>query len=162
MGTEEYVPFPCPYSPVQARTPAIHERARCFLKFIWPPFWALCSGTRITSESRGNLDGRLCHTQSNQGASQFIINTQRLITESKRFFGPILCLAAAYATFACLCFTTLLILTWHWGQTTPSRVSYISGVLVVATFGLAPAWFCGCFVWLGWQWFRAPALPTKK
>jgi hypothetical protein len=81
------------------------------------------------------------------------MNTRILVTEGKRFFGPLLCLVAGYATFACLRFTTLLILTWHWGLTTPPSVSYISGGLV-AIIGLASAWLCGTFVWLGWQWFR--------
>ena len=90
------------------------------------------------------------------------MNTQILISESKRFFGPLLCVAAGYATFACLRFTTLLIFTWHWGLTTPLRDSYISGVLLVISIGLAPAWLCGCFSWLGWRWFRIPVLRTKR
>jgi hypothetical protein len=76
------------------------------------------------------------------------MNTHTLIIQGKRFFGPLFCLAAGYATFACLRFTVLLIVHWHWGVTTPPSVSYISGGLVV-TVALASAWLCGTFVWVG-------------
>jgi hypothetical protein len=87
------------------------------------------------------------------------MNTQTVITESKRFVGPLLCLAGGYATLACLRFTLHVILDWDWGVTTPPRVSYISGGLVIV-MGLAAALSCSGFVLLGWQWFRARASKT--
>jgi len=83
------------------------------------------------------------------------MNRHIFITEGKRFLGPLLCLVAGYATLACLRFTTVVILTWHWEHTTPPTVSYVSGSLVVMV-ALASAWLCGIFVWLGWRWFRVP------
>jgi hypothetical protein len=85
------------------------------------------------------------------------MNRTKLVTTTKRFFGPIICI---YFSWLFLHWTNVVVLAakqWPWCNVSPPPPqTYVVGLLLGITFGVAPLVILGTLAFMGWRWFRTP------
>ena len=90
--------------------------------------------------------------------SSFDMNTNKLIGITKRFLGPIVCVTFGWLALRWAAGIIAVAKLWPWCGCSPvPPQTYFLAVVGVISFGLAPLWLLGAFVYLGWQWFRKMA-----
>jgi hypothetical protein len=85
------------------------------------------------------------------------MNATTLLTTTKRFVGPIICVAFTWLFLRWSGIVITAAKLWPWCDfSPPPQQAYVLAVIGGISFGLAPLWLLGYFASVGWQWFRIP------
>ena len=85
------------------------------------------------------------------------MNTTRLLTTTKRFLGPLVCVTFAWLFVRWLGVIVATAKLWPWCEfSPPPQQAYVLAVIGSISFGIAPLVMLGALAYMGWQWFRTP------
>ena len=98
-----------------------------------------------------NPDARIARSVS----KVWLIQPSRFLTTTKRFFGPIVCVTFGWLALRWVGGVIAFAKSWPWCEfSPPPQQAYVLAVAGGISFGIAPLWFLGSFVYMGWKWFR--------